>query len=80
MSKDLLNKLIFSAYSNDIFYRMKFNKYGNTYTKDRGYAFEQQLHSNTEHVLDVPLGAYKLPEKNALIPTQIKTCCVRVFQ
>ena len=71
MSKDLLNKLIFSAYSNDIFYRMKFNKYGNTYTKDRGYAFEQQLHSNTEHVLDVPLGAYKLPEKNALIPTMV---------
>ena len=71
ISKDLLNKLIFSAYSNDLFYRGKVKYGGYTYSKDRGYAFEQQLHSNTEGVMNVPLSFYKNPEQKAMIPTMI---------
>ena len=73
IGKDLLNKLIFSAYSNDLFFRGDFKFLGQTYSKDRGYAFEQQLHSNTNHALDVPLSYYSKLEKKADIPTMIFT-------
>ena len=73
ISKDLLNKLIFSAYSNDLFYRDKIKIGANTYTKDRGYAFEQQLHENTNNTMNVPLAHFKKPEENALVPTMFFT-------
>lgn len=72
ISKDLLNKLSFSAYSNDLFVRYQTLQLGdNYYTKDRGYAFEQQLHENTEHVMDKSLSYYKKYEQQAVIPTMI---------
>ena len=73
ISKDLLNKLIFSAYSNDLFYRDRIKLGDNTYTKDRGYAFEQQLHENTNNTMNVPLSYFKKPEENALVPTMFFT-------
>lgn len=72
ISKDLLNKLSFSAYSNDLFVRFQTLQIGkNYYTKDRGYAFEQQLHENTEGVMDKTLAYYSKYEKQALIPVMI---------
>lgn len=72
ISKDLLNKLSFSAYSNDLFVRFQTLKIGdNYYTKDRGYAFEQHLHQNTEHVMNKPLNYFRKYEQEALIPTMI---------
>ncbi len=73
ISKDLLNKLIFAAFSNDLFYRTHF-KYNNIeYRKDRGFAFEQELHLNTNHLMDVRLKYFDKPEKRAIIPTMIFT-------
>ena len=69
ISKDLLNKLCFSLSTNDLLFRYQnaiIN--GNTYTKDRGYAFEQQLHENTENTLNHSLGYYKQYEKEGIIP------------
>ena len=73
ISKDLLNKLIFAAFSNDLFYRTHFKYNGIEYRKDRGFAFEQQLHSNTNHLMDVRLKYFQKPEKQAIIPSMIFT-------
>ena len=70
ISKDMLNRLSFMASTNDIFIRyQKCNVSGYKYTKDRGYAFEQQLHKNTEGKLDKPLSYYEGFEKEAIIPS-----------
>jgi hypothetical protein len=74
LGKDLLNKLSFSASTNDIFTRIQTFEYnGNTYTKDRGYAFEEHLHENTENFLDHPIGYYKIPELEGITPVMIFT-------
>lgn len=72
IGKDMLNKLSFMATTNDIFIRYQkcqFN--GHTYTKDRGYAFESQLHENTNYAMDHTLGYYREYEESGAIPTMI---------
>lgn len=72
LGKDLLNKLSFSASTNDIFIRMQeFEHHGRSYTKDRGYAFEEHLHENTNQVMRHDLGYYVNPEKSGEIPVMI---------
>ena len=72
IAKDLLNKLSVSAYSNDLFVRFQsFKIGGNVYTKDRGYAFEQQLHQNTDFVMNKPLSYFEKYEQQGIIPTMI---------
>ena len=72
IAKDLLNKLSVSAYSNDLFVRFQTFKVGeNVYTKDRGYAFEQQLHQNTDFIMDKPLSYFEKFERQGIIPTMI---------
>lgn len=74
ISKDLLNKLCFSLSTNDLFFRYQNVEIdGNKYTKDRGYAFEEQLHENTDDFLNHSLGYYYNYEKNGIIPTIIFT-------
>ncbi len=72
IGSDILNKLSFMASTNDIFLRyqqVEFN--GHSYTKDRGYAFEQQLHANTNNILARNLGEYFPLERKGVIPTLI---------
>lgn len=72
MAKDILNKLSFTASTNDIFIRYQNLDYnGHSYTKDRGYAFEEQLLNNTDHSLDHNLGYYRPYEQTGSIPTII---------
>lgn len=72
ISKDLLNRLSFMASTNDIFIRyQKFEYKGHSYTKDRGYAFEDQLLQNTGNILDHDLGYYKDYEQSGQIPLMI---------
>lgn len=72
MSKDMLNKLSFMASTNDIFIRyQKYTYNKQEYTKDRGYAFEEQLHENTNNVLRHNLGYYEHYERTGMIPTMI---------
>ncbi len=70
IGKDMLNKLSFTASTNDIFIRYQTLEYnGLKYTKDRGYAFEEQLLKNTDQALNHNLGYYAPFEKNGSIPT-----------
>lgn len=72
LSKDLLNKLAFSASTNDLFIRFQHLTHnGHNYTKDRGYAFEEHLHENTNQYMRHDLGYYEQPEKKAIIPVMI---------
>jgi hypothetical protein len=72
ISKDILNPIAFSIATNDIFIRYQTYDDGKyTYTKDRGYAFEKQLNSNTNYILDKRLRDYRKPEQQALIPMMI---------
>lgn len=72
ISKDMLNRLSFMATTNDIFIRYQHFNYNNqSYTMDRGYAFEEQLHENTNYSMEHTLGYYKQFEQSAAIPTMI---------
>lgn len=71
-AKDLLNPVAFSIATNDMFVRLKKYHDGKyTYTKDRGYAFENCLLTNTSNLLDKRLIDYQKPEVNADIPLMI---------
>jgi hypothetical protein len=72
IGKDLLNRLSFMASTNDIFIRYQKFKYNNhSYTKDRGFAFEDQLLQNTDNILDHNLGYYADYEQTGEIPLMI---------
>lgn len=72
IGSDILNKLSFMASTNDIFVRyQKIDYDGKRYSKDRGYAFEQQLLENTGNILDHNLGYYTNYEKQGKVPTLI---------
>ena len=69
ISKDNLNSIVFTLLVNDLFVRYGHLEYnGLEYVKGRGYAFEQQLNTNTDYILDKKLSDYKLPEQQGIIP------------
>ena len=66
---DLLNPLFTSFFSRDLIApAQKFSVGPYKYVKDRGYAFEQKLSSNTRGFLDKQLKDYVADEKAANIP------------
>jgi hypothetical protein len=66
---DLLNPLFTSFFSRDLIApAQKFSVGPYKYVKDRGYAFEQKLNSNTRGFLDKQLKDYVADEKAANIP------------
>ena len=72
IGKDLLNAIIFSFASVDLispFNRVKISGY--KYTRDRGYAMEQELIRNTDSLMDKNIGYYKNREANGDIPLLI---------
>lgn len=69
ISKDLLNPTFSSFVARDIFApEQKFSVGPYSYLRDRGYAFESALNSNTRGLLDKRLGDYKTEERAAAIP------------
>ena len=71
-ARDLLNAILFSFASVDLI--SPFNKIsiaGYSYSKDRGYAMEQEMIRNTEGLLDRKLGHYKTLEVNGSIPQMV---------
>lgn len=74
ISKDLLNAVFSSFAINDFFTPFQhFTLSGNSYSKDRGYAFERQLNINTGGVLAKTLLDYETPVRNAFIPMMLFT-------
>jgi hypothetical protein len=72
IGKDLLNAIIFSFATVDLV--SPFNNIsiaGYSYTKDRGYAMEQELIRNTEGMLDKKIGDYREREANGDIPAMV---------
>lgn len=72
MGKDLLNAIVFSLASVDLI--SPFNKIsiaGYSYTRDRGYAMEQELVANTDGLLDKSLAYFAPREAAGLIPQLI---------
>ncbi len=69
VSRDILNSVAFTLVSNDLFFPLSsFTYNGRRYPKDRGYIFEKQFSENTGGLLDKPLGYYRQPEQEALVP------------
>jgi hypothetical protein len=69
ISTDNLNPLIFSLMANDLFVGFtRFEYAGNSYLKDRGYTFEQQLNYITDGIMDRPISAYDSFETKSIIP------------
>lgn len=72
LSQDILNPISFNLTTADFLPR--FQQYNNgkyTYTKDRGYVFEDVLNKNTKNVLNKRLNDYTQDEYNANIPLMI---------
>ena len=71
---DLLNAVAFAIVSQDLFLPSPSFEYdGVRYRKDRAYAFEQQLHRNTDGVFAKRLGDYEAAERSAAIPMLLLT-------
>lgn len=72
--RDVLNPIAFSYMVNDLFIRFRKLHDGNkTYTKDRGYAFEKQLHENTGQLMNRRMKDYAPFEREAVIPMMFLT-------
>lgn len=72
IGKDLLNSIIFSLASVDLispFNRIHYAGY--TYTRDRGYAMEQEMARNTDGLLDKNIGYFKEREATGDIPQYV---------
>jgi hypothetical protein len=72
IGKDLLNSIIFSLASVDLI--SPFNKIsvaGYSYTRDRGYAMEQEMIRNTDGLLGKNIGFFKEREAKGIIPELI---------
>lgn len=77
ISKDLLNPIFSSFVARDVISpAQKFSWQGQTYTKDRAYAFEQQLNDNTNGLLNITIGSYAQDEANAQQPILITNSVV----
>ena len=72
ISKDILNRVLFTFATNDIFIRFrKRNIAGYDYVLDRGTTFEDQLNINTGFVFNKPISAYANAVADARIPMLI---------
>ncbi len=72
MSKDILNPICFTFIVNDFFIPwQKFEYNGASYSKDRGYMFEEMINENTNHVMNKNLLDYSIVEQKATIPMAI---------
>lgn len=72
IGKDLLNAIIFSFASVDLVSPFnKINIAGYSYTRDRGYAMEQELVRNTNGLMGKNIGYYMPREANGSIPLLI---------
>lgn len=72
ISKDLLNPVFTSLVARDMIGPLNsFTFNGNSYIKDRGYAFEQKLNTNTKGLLNKKFIDYKKAEEQALIPSML---------
>ncbi len=72
ISKDILNRIMFSFATNDIFIRFRTHSiHGKSYVLDRAMTFEHQLNLNTNFIFDKPISANKDLVKNGKMPMMV---------
>lgn len=72
ISKDILNPIAFTIVTNEWAFPLKyFTVDDQEYPQDRGYAFEQTLEKNVDHVFEKRLSDYYLPEANSEVPMMV---------
>jgi Patatin-like phospholipase len=72
LGADILNPMAVSLVVNDLFVPMRMDEYaGVRYSSNRAFAFENQFHKNTHHILEKTIFDYREPEKQAIIPMMI---------
>lgn len=72
ISKDILNRVMFTLATNDIFIRFRTREIaGYEYVLDRGMTFEDQLNLNTNFVFNKPVKSYSEAVRMAKIPMMI---------
>ena len=72
ISSDLLNPILLSLATNDIFIRFRSRTLsGNSYPLDRGMVFEQHLNLNTDQVLNKKITDYEEPVQQGKTPMMI---------
>lgn len=72
IGKDLLNGIITSIATNDIFYPWRSYSYnGFEYKKDRAFIFNKKLNENTHYMMFKKLNEYKKPEQQSKIPMMV---------
>lgn len=72
ISKDILNPIAFKIATSEWFFPMQhFTIDGNTYPKDRAYAFEYGLNQNVKNIFNKQLSDYKKPELDSKIPMMV---------
>lgn len=72
ISTDILNRVLFTFATNDIFIRFRKREIaGYTYVLDRAMTFEDQLNINTGYVFNKPVSDYAKAVENAEIPMMV---------
>lgn len=72
ISTDILNRVLFTFATNDIFIRFRHHQIdGKPYVVDRGMTFEDQLNINTQFVFNKPITSYSNAVERAEIPMMI---------
>jgi hypothetical protein len=72
VGKDLLNPIFSSLVARDILSpAQKFDWVGQSYLKDRAYAFEEKLNDNTDGLLNKSIGDCRVEEASGNIPLMI---------
>ncbi len=72
VSSDVLNPIAFSLAANDWFLPLHHVTYaGQTYSRNRAFAFEEVFLSNTDNILEKRLCDYREPEQEAKIPMMV---------
>lgn len=73
ISRDLLNRLFFTQYANILLPSEKIELNGQSYNRDGGYSFDQQLAVNLPEFAGRRLGDYAFAEAQGQIPPMILT-------
>lgn len=72
IAEDLLNPIVLTIATNDLFVRyQKVDDGPYRYTKDRAWAFEKQLNENTNGWMNKRLQSYAQAEQSALVPMMV---------
>jgi hypothetical protein len=72
IAADVLNPIAFSIAVNDWFLPLQHVNYGGeSYSRNRAYAFEEKFLDNTGRIMDKKLSDYRKPEQQAIIPMMV---------